>query len=62
MKRVLLFFGGILIILVCFIGFVATLDHRTDRNVPGSTTGAGRSSLTDSRPTLVEQGVNTPQR
>jgi hypothetical protein len=47
MKRVILFFVGILVILVCFIGFVATLNHRTDRNVPGSTTGAGRASVMD---------------
>jgi hypothetical protein len=62
MKRAIIGLIGILVILTCFVGFVATLDHRTDRNVPGSTTGAGRASATDTQPTAMEQGVTPPQR
>jgi hypothetical protein len=32
---------------VLLLGVIVTGDHRTDRNVPGSTTGPGRSSLTE---------------
>ena len=29
------------------VGLVAKGDHRTDRNVPGATTGHGRASIAD---------------
>jgi len=33
--------------LVGAVGLLSNADHRTDRNVPGATTGAGRASVAD---------------
>jgi hypothetical protein len=40
---------GVLLTLVVvgLVGLLSKADHRTDRNVPGATTGVGRSSFTD---------------
>jgi hypothetical protein len=35
------------LVVVGLVGLLAKGDHRTDRNVPGATTGPGRASLTD---------------
>jgi hypothetical protein len=39
---------GLVFVLIA-VGLIGAskLDHRTDRNVPGATTGVGRASLTD---------------
>jgi len=50
------------VFVVGFVGVMAKGDHRTDRNVPGATTGKGRASVTDTQPTLVDQGLSPPAR
>jgi hypothetical protein len=47
MKHSILATLGLLLAAAVFIGFMAMLDHRIDRNVPGATTGSGRASLID---------------
>ena len=47
---------------VGFVGLMAKGDHRTDRNIAGATTGAGRASVTDTQPTFVDQGITPPAR
>jgi hypothetical protein len=63
MKRstaILLFVFSLFV--VGFVGFMSKGDHRTDRNIPGSTTGAGKASVIDTQPTLEEQGLKPPPR
>jgi hypothetical protein len=35
------------LVIVGLVGIVGKGDHRTDRNVPGATTGNGKASLSD---------------
>jgi hypothetical protein len=44
------------LIMLAGVGILAQGDHRTDRNVPGSTTGAGKASLTDSHADFKRSG------
>jgi hypothetical protein len=43
------------LVVLALIGFIASLDHSVDRNVPGSTTGAGKSALSGADPAQQEK-------
>jgi hypothetical protein len=45
------------LVIVGLVGWIGKADHRTDRDVPGATTGAGKASVADPQGTFQEQGV-----
>jgi hypothetical protein len=50
------------LVILTMVGILSHGDHRTDRNVPGSTTGAGRASIADPGATFQERGIQPPPR
>jgi hypothetical protein len=50
------------LVVLAMVGILSRGDHRTDRNVPGSTTGAGKASIADPGATFQERGIQPPPR